>query len=111
MPGLSTTRISKMKKISKTQLQRIIREEKEKLLNEDSNAGMNALILIDAIRFAVEDSLDGELGLRPDELDSTLAALLEPARQREIIRSIQEAFTAHRKKLDMMGGKPKPRTV
>lgn len=94
-------------KITKRQLQQIIKEEKAKLLNEDANAGMNALVLVDAIRFAVQDSLDEEMGLRPDEMQSTLAALL--SKKADIMSAIEDAFAAHQKKLDLMGGNPKPR--
>lgn len=94
-------------KITKNQLRRIIKEEKAKLLNEDANAGMNALMLIDAIGFAVQDSLDEEMGLRPDEMQSTLAALL--SKKADIMSAIEDAFAAHQKKLDLMGGNPKPR--
>jgi hypothetical protein len=94
-------------KITKSQLRRIIKEEKAKLLNEDANAGMNALMLIDAIGFAVQDSLDEEMGLRPDEMETTLAALL--SKKADIMSAIEGAFAAHQKKLGLMGGNPKPR--
>lgn len=94
-------------KITKRQLQQIIKEEKAKLLNEDVNAGMNALVLVDAIRFAVQDSLDEEMGLRPDEVAPTLAAML--SKKEDIMQAVEDAFAAYQKKLDMMGGSPKPR--
>lgn len=93
-------------KITKRQLRRIIKEEKQKLLKEDPNSGTNALIILDAIRFAVQDSLDEELGLRPDEVEPTLAALL--LKKNEIMLNIEDAFEAYQKKLNLMGGKPKP---
>ena len=94
-------------KISKEQLKQIIKEERAKLLNEDANAGMNALVLVDAIRFAVQDSLDEEMGLRPDEVTPTLAAML--SKKEDIMQAVEDAFAAYQKKLDMMGGRPKPR--
>ena len=93
-------------KITKRQLRRIIKEEKAKLLKENPQSGTNALIVLDAIRFAVQDSLDEELGLRPDEVAPTLAALL--SKKNEIMSNIEDAFEAYQKKLNLMGGKPKP---
>ena len=94
-------------KVTKKQLRRIIKEEKAKLLNEDANAGMNALVLVDAIRFAVQDSLGEEMGLRPDGVAPTLAAML--SKKEDIMQAVEDAFAAYQKKLDMMGGHPKPR--
>ena len=62
-------------KITKRQLRRIIKEEKGRLLSEQ--AGNNeALILVDAIQYAVYDSIVGELKLKPEEMQMVKDSLL-----------------------------------
>ena len=76
-------------KITKKQLRRIIKEEKQKLLNEQ--AGNNeALILVDAIQYAVYDSIMDELKLRPEEMEAVKDSLL--SKQAEITVAIENAF-------------------
>ncbi len=76
-------------KVTKRQLRRIIKEEKRKLLNEQ--AGNNeALILVDAIQYAVYDSIMDELKLRPEEMEAVKDSLL--SKQAEITVAIENAF-------------------
>tara|TARA_Y100000992_G_scaffold280045_1_gene226783 strand:- start:260 stop:547 length:288 start_codon:yes stop_codon:yes gene_type:complete len=92
-------------KITKRQLRRIIKEEKARLLSEQ--AGNNeALILVDAIEYAVYDSLDEEMGIKPEELEAVKASLL--SKQAEITEAINNAFEDYARKLGMSGGKARP---
>jgi len=76
-------------KITKRQLRKIIREEKARLISEQ--VGNNeALILVDAIQYAVYDSIVDELRLRPEELESVRDSLL--SKQAEITVAIENAF-------------------
>ena len=62
-------------KVSKRQLRQIIKEEKARLLSEQ--AGNNeALILVDAIQYAVYDCIVDELKLKPEEMEPVKQALL-----------------------------------
>ncbi len=92
-------------KITKRQLRRIIKEEKARVLLEQ--AGNNeALILVDAIGYAVYDSLDEEMGIKPEELEAVKDSLM--SKQAEIIESISNAFEDYTKKLTMSGGNARP---
>jgi hypothetical protein len=83
-------------KITKRQLRRIIKEEKGRLLSEQ--AGNNeALILVDAIQYAVYDSIVGELKLKPEEMQMVKDSLL--SKQAEITVAIENAFE------DVMAGR------
>jgi len=93
-------------KITKRQLQRIIKEEKARILTEQ--AGNNeALILVDAIGYAVYDSLDEEMGIKPEELEAVKQSLLVN-HMASIEEAIENAFEDYAKKLAMSGGKAKP---
>ena len=95
-------------KITKRQLQRLIKEEKARLLSEQ--AGNNeALIIVDAIGYAVYDTLDEEMRVGPGEMEAIQASLL--TKQAEITEAINNAFEDYAKKLRISGGKPKPRQV
>ena len=90
-------------KITRGSLSSIIKEMK--LLKEQ--AGNNeALILVDAIEYAVYDSLDEEMGIKPEELEVVKASLL--SKQAEITEAINNAFEDYAKKLAMSGGQAKP---
>ena len=92
-------------KITKSELRRIIKEEKARVLLEQ--AGNNeALILVDAIGYAVYDSLDEEMGIKPEELEAVKDSLM--SKQAEIIESISNAFEDYTKKLTMSGGNARP---
>jgi|TARA_B100001094_G_scaffold297850_1_gene321280 hypothetical protein len=92
-------------KITKRQLRRIIKEEKARVLLEQ--AGNNeALILVDAIQYAVYDSLDEEMGIKPEELEAVKESLL--SKQAEISEAINIAFEDYSRKLAMSGGNAKP---
>ena len=92
-------------KITKRQLIRLIKEEKARVLAEQ--AGNNeALILVDAIEYAVYDSLDEEMGIKPEELEAVKASLL--SKQAEITEAINNAFEDYAKKLNLAGGQAKP---
>ena len=76
-------------KITKRQLRRIIKEEKARLLSEQ--AGNNeALILVDAIQYALYDSIVDELKLKPEEMEMVKDSLL--SKQEEITVAIENAF-------------------
>jgi hypothetical protein len=76
-------------KITKKQLRRIIKEEKAQILSEQ--AGNNeALILVDAIEYALYDAIKDELKLKPDEMGMVKDSLL--AKQAEITVAIENAF-------------------
>ena len=92
-------------KITRQQIQQIIKEERARLLSEQ--AGNNeALILVDAIEYAVYDSLDEEMGIKPEELEVVKASLL--SKQAEITEAINNAFEDYARKLAMSGGQAKP---
>ena len=93
-------------KITKETLRRIIKEEKARVLAEQ--AGNNeALILVDAIQYAVYDSLDQEMRIKPEELASVKDAIL--SKQAEITEAINIAFEDYERKLSMSGGVARPR--
>ena len=76
-------------KVTKRQIRQIIKEEKARLLSEQ--AGNNeALILVDAIQYAVYDSIMDELKLRPEEMEAVKDSLL--SKQAEITVAIENAF-------------------
>ncbi len=93
-------------KITKNQLRRIIKEERARLLSEQ--AGNNeALILVDAIGYAVYDSLDEEMGIKPEELEAVKDSLLVN-HMAAIEEAIENAFEDYARKLGMSGGKARP---
>lgn len=93
-------------KITKKQLRRIIKEEKARLLSEQ--AGNNeALIIVDAIGYAVYDSLDEEMGIKPEEMEAVKQSLLVNNMD-AIEEAINNAFEDYSRKLAMAGGKAKP---
>tara|TARA_X000000950_G_C13785324_1_gene606954 strand:+ start:588 stop:878 length:291 start_codon:yes stop_codon:yes gene_type:complete len=93
-------------KITKRQLRRIIKEERARLLSEQ--AGNNeALILVDAIGYAVYDSLDEEMGIKPEELEAVKQSLLVN-NMAALEEAIENAFEDYAKKLSMSGGKARP---
>ena len=76
-------------KVTKRQLKQIIKEEKARLLSEQ--AGNNeALILVDAIQYALYDSIIDELKLKPEEVEMVKESLL--SKQAEITVAIENAF-------------------
>ena len=76
-------------KVTKRQLKQIIKEEKSRLLSEQ--AGNNeALILVDAIQYALYDSIIDELKLKPEEMEMVKDSLL--SKQAEITVAIENAF-------------------
>ena len=83
-------------KITKRQLSRIIKEEKARLISEQSGNN-EALILVDAIQYAVYDSIVGELKLKPEEMQMVKDSLL--SKQAEITVAIENAFE------DVMAGR------
>ena len=77
-------------KISKNQLRRIIKEEKARLLSEQAGT-TEALIIVDAIQYAVYDSIVDELRLKPEEMEPVKQALL--VNQMDAIQeAIENAF-------------------
>jgi hypothetical protein len=113
-------------KITKNQLRRIIKEEKAKLLRENMedlpppeirsrtklgpgnyNPGTDAMIVMDAVEYAITDALDEELGITPDQLD---ALREEVMRRKDLLNeAIKNGFESYERKLGMMGGRAKPR--
>ena len=89
-------------KITKNQLRRIIKEEKARLLSEQAG-DTEALILVDAIQYAVFDSLMDELKLRPEEMEPVRDLLL--SKQAEIAVAIENAFE------DVMKGVSSPKEL
>ena len=76
-------------KVTKKQLRRIIKEEKTQILAEQ--AGNNeALILVDAIQYALYDSIVDELKLKPQEMEMVKDSLL--SKQAEITVAIENAY-------------------
>ena len=77
-------------KITKRQLKRIIKEEKARLLSEQAGT-TEALIIVDAIQYAVYDSIVDELKLKPEEMETVKQALL--VNQMDAIQeAIENAF-------------------
>ena len=99
------TGVMQESKITKRQLRRIIKEEKARLLSEQ--AGNNeALIIVDAIQYAIYDTLDQEMGIKPEEMAAVKEALL--SNPDYITEAIEIAFEDYAKKLSMSGGKARP---
>ena len=107
-------------KITKRQLRRIIKEEKQKLLREDweedlpppgadrkSPTSTDALILVDQIGYAVFDALE-ELGVDAGQADEIISQLHN--RPDMLKEALANGLYDYKKKLGMTG-KPKPRSV
>ena len=75
--------------ITRKQIRRIIKEEKARLLSEQAG-DTEALIIVDAIQYAVFDSIVDELKLKPEELVPVRDLLL--SKQSEITVAIENAF-------------------
>ena len=75
--------------ITRKQIRRIIKEEKARLLREQAG-DTEALIIVDAIQYAVFDSIVDELKLKPEELVPVRDLLL--SKQAEITVAIENAF-------------------
>tara|TARA_B100000085_G_C18422235_1_gene463201 strand:+ start:246 stop:503 length:258 start_codon:yes stop_codon:yes gene_type:complete len=75
--------------ITRKQIRRIIKEEKARLLSEQAG-DTEALIIVDAIQYAVFDSIVDELKLKPEELVPVRDLLL--SKQAEITVAIENAF-------------------
>ena len=74
---------------------------------KEANGNNEALILVDAIQYAVYDSLDQEMRIKPEELASVKDAIL--SKQAEITEAINIAFEDYERKLSMSGGVARPR--
>ncbi len=107
-------------KITKRQLRRIIREEKQKLLRENweedlpppgsdrqPSTSTDALILVDQIGYAVHDGLE-ELGVTAEQADEIVRQLYN--RPDMLKEALTNGLYDYKKKLGMTG-KPKPRSV
>jgi len=107
-------------KITKRQLRRIIKEEKEKLLRESMEelpppgAGRKAAINTDAsdmanvyIQGAVFDGLE-EMGLTADQADTIIGMLI--SRPDMLGKALKAGAEDYKRKLGMTG-RPKPRSI
>ena len=106
-------------KITKRQLRRIIREEKQKLLRESMEelpppgddrkapTSTDALILVDQIGYAVNDGLE-ELGVTAEQADEIIRQLYN--RPDMLKEALANGLYDYKRKLGMTG-KPKPRSV
>ena len=106
-------------KITKRQLRRIIKEEKQKLLRESMEelpphgadrkptTSTDALILVDQIGYAVHDGLE-ELGVTADQADEIIRQLYN--RPDMLKEALANGLYDYKRKLGMTG-KPKPRSV
>ena len=88
--------------ITRKQIRRIIKEEKARLLREQAG-DTEALIIVDAIQYAVFDSIVDELKLKPEELEPVRDLLL--SKQAEIAVAIENAFE------DVMRGVSSPKEL
>ena len=89
-------------KITKNELRQIIKEEKARLLSEQAGT-TEALIIVDAIQYAVFDSIMDDLRLKPEELEPVRDLLL--SKQAEITVAIENAFE------DVMKGVSSPKEL
>ena len=106
-------------KITKRQLRRISREEKEKLLRESMeelpppgadrkpSISTDASILADQIEFAVQDGLE-ELGVTAEQADEIIRQLYN--RPDMLKEALANGLYDYKRKLGMTG-KPKPRSI
>ena len=106
-------------KITKRQLRRIIKEEKQKLLRESMEelpppgadrkptTSTDALILVDQIGYAVHDGLE-ELGVTEEQADEIIRQLEN--RPDMLKEALKNGLYDYKRKLGMTG-KPKPRSV
>ena len=98
-------------KITKRQLRRIIKEEKARLLVEqpspDHTVERDASIVTDQLQYAFFDALE-ELGV-----DAAMAEAIENFLKTTayLDTALENGLHDYKKKLDMMGGKPKPRSI
>ena len=106
-------------KITKNQLKRIIKEEKQKLIRESMEelpppgadrkkpVNTDALILADAIEYAVTDGLE-ELGVDANEAAQMINLLYN--RMDIVKESLFNGLESYKRKLRVTG-RPKPRSV
>ena len=94
-------------KITKRQLRRIIREEKARILAEQSQpTGADFVHVLNAIQAAVNEACE-ELGL--DEMGAEwISQKLNPGLPSA---AAQRGVEDYLKKLSLTGGKPKPRSI
>ena len=105
---------SKMK-ITKRQLRRIIKEEKARLLAEQPGRPMpkaveverDALLVVDQLQYAFFDALE-ELGVDAETAEGIEHYL---KRHAELDTALENGLHDYKKKLNMMGGIPKPRSI
>ena len=102
-------------KITKRQLRRIIKEEKARLLAEQPRRPMPKGVAIERDALIVADKLEGAFFDALEELgaDAQTAADIEYFLKSTAVldTSFANALENYNKKLDMMGGNPKPRNV
>jgi len=102
-------------KITKRQLRRIIKEEKARLLVEQPerptpkavNIEQDAMIAVDQLQYAFFDALE-ELGANTETAEGIEYYLKTTA---VLDTALENGLEDYLKKLKMMGGKPKPRSV
>ena len=103
-------------KITKRQLRRIIKEEKARLLAEQPERPMpkavnierDAMIVLDQLQYAFFDALE-ELGVDADTAENIESFL--KSRKEFTDEALFNGLHDYKKKLGMMGGKPKPRSI
>ena len=102
-------------KVTKRQLRRIIKEEKARLLNEQPRRPMPKGVAIERDALIVADKLEGAFFDALEELgaDAQTAADIEYFLKSTAVldTSFANALEDYKKKLDMMGGMPKPRSI
>jgi hypothetical protein len=111
-------------KVTKRQLRRIIKEERSRLLNEQippddpyasvggpdpspNSVENDAMIVVDQLEYAFQDSLE-ELGVGAQAATSIENFLKTTA---YLDTAFEKGLENYKKKLKMMGGMPKPRSV
>ena len=94
-------------KITKRQLRRIIKEEKARLLVEQRTVENEAAIVTDQLQYAFFDALE-ELGVDAETATNIEYYLKTTA---ELDTALENGLHDYKKKLNMMGGTPKPRSV
>ena len=71
--------------------------------------GTDADILLGAIQFAITEALDEDLGLTAEKLDALKGEVM--LRKEKFIEAINKGFADYERKLGLMGGKAKPRSI